>query len=105
MLIQEQLILKAKQQQRLLSRLKLTDTQADAGSTHGDDAGDLKRPAALWAHQAVFCLQTALGTTAPGAFALRDLVFLGLSLPRLLFIPLLTLASSHDALVCLTKSR
>lgn len=45
----------------------LTHKQADAHSTPGHDAGDLKGPAALRAHQTVPCLQAALGTFAPGA--------------------------------------
>lgn len=65
----EQLMLMAKQLQYVcffgLLRLRLTHPHADARSTKGDDAGDLERPAALWAHQTVLCPQTALGTTAP----------------------------------------
>lgn len=63
----EQLMLMAKQLQYvlLLLRLRLTHPHADARSTKGDDAGDLKRPAALRAHQTVLRPQTALGTTAP----------------------------------------
>lgn len=77
----------------------LTHPHADAASAEGDDAGDLQRPAALRAHQAVPRLQAALGTAAPRASALRLLVPLRLGLPRLrvLFIPHLTLALSHDA--------
>lgn len=88
-------------------RLRLTHPHADARSAKGDDAGDLKRPAALWAHQTVPGLQTALGTAAARASALRDLVFLGLGLPRVavFFVPLLALAFSHNAFSCLTKSR
>lgn len=78
---------------------------ADAHSTHGDDAGDLKRPAALAAHQAVPRPQAALGTTAARAPALRFPVTLRLRCPRVpvLLIPLLTLTFSHDASVCLSK--
>lgn len=77
----------------------LTHPHADAGSAEGNDAGDLQRPAALRAHQAVPRLQAAFGTATPRASALRLLVSLWLGLPRLrvLFIPLLALALSHDA--------
>lgn len=77
--------------------LTLTYKPADAHSTHGDDAGDLQRPAALRAHQTVPGLQAALGALAPAAplfpraVALRVLVLLGLTLHRVgvLFVPLL----------------
>ena len=46
-------------------RSTLTHKHADAHSTHGDDAGDLKRSAALAAHQTIPRPQAALGTTPP----------------------------------------
>ncbi len=42
-----------------------SNPHANTHSTHGDDAGDLQRPAALAAHQAVPRPQAALGTAAP----------------------------------------
>lgn len=72
---------------------------ADAHPTPGDHAGNLEGPAALGAHQAVPRPQAALGTAAPRLVAVRVLVPPWLSLPRVwvLLVPLLTLASSHDA--------
>lgn len=80
--------------------LTLTDPHADAHPTPGDHAGDLKRAAALVAHQAVSGLQAARGAAPPPrAFALCGLVsfWLGLSRVLVLLIPLLALAFCHDA--------
>lgn len=78
--------------------LGLTDKHAKTHSAHGNDAGDLKSPTTLWAHQTVSSLQAAWGTFAPWAFCLCLLEPLGLSLlcVRVLFVPLLTLTSPHD---------
>lgn len=90
-----------------VKRHVLTHPHADARSTKGQYAGNLKCAAALWAHQTVPRPQAARRTAASRTFTLCDLVFLGLSLPRvmLLFIPHFTSAFSHDALVGSTKSR
>lgn len=84
----------------LISKVRL-DKPADAHAAHGDDAGDLERPAALRAHQTVPRLQAALGTAALRAFSPLCLVFLRLCLPcfNVLFIPHLALTSSHDVFV------
>jgi len=77
----------------------LTHPHANTRSTKGNDAGDLKRSATLRAHQAVPRLQAARRTAFLRAFAFCVLVFLWLSLPRVMvfFIPFFARTSSHDA--------
>lgn len=80
--------------------LGLTEQLSETHPAEGDDAGDLQSPAALRAHQAVSGLQAARGTAALRAVVVRFLrVSPGLSLPRVrvLLVPLLALAFSHDA--------
>lgn len=85
--------------------LKLTCPHVDAHSTPGYDAGDLKRPAALWAHHAVPELQAAFWAAFLFFFVLVLLfllrfgifVFLRLSLLHVmgLLIPIVTFTFSH----------